>query len=329
MANKARRKRQAAGRAAAVRKPDRHSAKGTAKDIRSKKATMAPYCGTCRDPQPIWSRTRKTNAPHCGTYDARRKQMTMAIEDVGPDIALENLGKSTGNRGNNQHAVNRYAADMLREKWVLSPQGISFDSNRVFIDGHTRMLAIIKSGKTVKMVVFRDVPPETVAFLDYGRGRYGKDILAREGIKSSKKVMETTKAMVLGYNGSRGGDISEDQYVSIAMAHLADIEWLFEELGKQQRAPVVGAILRAVVNEGTTERLQLLCNHIRDNTNEGKDCPLNALKRYLTKVAAKTASGHHNDVYPRAAAAARAFIDGKKVTRLLPSKGDYWPFDLD
>jgi len=68
---------------------------------------------------------------------------------------------------------------------------------------------------------------------------------------------------------------------------------------------------------------------MRDNTNEGKDCPVNAMKRHLQKVAAKSASGHHNDIYPRAQAALKAFIDGKPLSRLNPAKGDYWPFDMD
>lgn len=316
--NKARRQRRVAGRVAASKR----DAAGTAKDIRSKKVSLVQR-------QPIWSKTRETNAPHCGTYHAGRRQMTMTVEDIGPPKALEYLGKSKGNRRLNQHAVNRYAADMLREKWVLSPQGISFDTNGVLIDGHTRLNAIIKSGKTVKITVFRNVPPETVAFLDYGKNRVGKDILAREGVAASSKVMSMTKAAILGWNSRPSGDVSEDQQVTVAMENLADIEWILEELGRGQRAPVAGAVLRAVVNEGQTERLRKFCNSLRDTTNEGKKCPVNVLLRYITKVKAKTASGTHNDLYPRVVTAIVKFLAEENMTQLAPAKGDIWPFDID
>ena len=283
------------------------------------KASMAP-------PTPVWSRAHSNAAPHCGTYHAGRRQMSMGIEDVGPPKALEFLGKTKGNRRLNQHSVNRFAADMTREMWVLSPQGISFDTNGTLVDGHTRLHAIIKSGKTVKVAVFRDVPPETVAFLDYGTRRAGKDILAREGIAASGRVMSMVKAAVLGWNSRPSGDVSEDQQVTLAMGSLDDIQWIFEELGYGQRAPVAGAILRAVANEGRTGRLRGFCNHLRDGTNGGKACPANALQRYLSRIG-KSASGSHNDLYPRATAALRKFIDGETVASLVPAKGDHWPFD--
>jgi len=323
--NKAGRKRAAAGRSKAAKR----NIKGTAKDIRAKKKSLAK--GKTLAPEPIWSRTRESNAPHCGTYHAGRKPITMTIEDTGPTEALASLGKSKGNRRLNQHAVNRYAADMRRKKWVLSPQGISFDSNGVLIDGHTRLNAIIKSGEIVKITVFRNVPPETVAFLDYGKNRVGKDILAREGVTASSKVMSMTKSAILGWNSRPSGDVSEDQQITVAMDNLAEIEWVLEELGRGQRAPVAGAILRAVIGESHSERPRLkeFCNHLRDTTNEGKKCPVNVLLRYLGKVKSKTASGAHNDLYPRVVAAIAKFLAGEEMTQLTPVKGDIWPFDID
>jgi len=197
----------------------------------------------------LWSMERN-DAPHCGTYDGRRRQMTMTIEDIGPERAVDFSGKSEGNRRMNPHTINRYANDMRRERWPLGPAGISFDTNGTFVDGHHRIAAIIKSGMTVRMPVFRDVAVEYTPFFDRVRPRNLKDVLARHGIDSPQKVVAMVKAMVLGHNGSRGGDISDDQHLDIVLAYIDHIQWALAELGKKQRAPVMGAVLRAVVNEG-------------------------------------------------------------------------------
>jgi len=317
MANQARKKRR---RAAAA---DKRRAGGQLDKSKGGKVKVV----NPKPPPRLWDKS-KPMPPHCGTYDGRRKQMSMTVEDVGPEKALGWLGTSDGNRNTIQGAVNRYCVDILRERWPLTPQGIAFDTNGALVDGHHRLKAIIKSGKTVKMAVFRDVPVESVPFLDYGVVRLEKDVMARDGIRHAKKIIEVVKAAVLSLHGSKR-DVSKDLNLAIGYAYLPYIQWILEEMGIKQRAPVYGTVLRAVANEGMTERICAFCNHMRDNTNEGKNCPVNALQRYLAKVAAKTASGHHNDIYPRVQAALKAFNDGKPLTRLCPVKADHWPFDVD
>lgn len=64
----------------------------------------------------------------------------------------------------------------------------------------------------------------------------------------------------------------------------------------------------------------------------GTSCPRSCRRgggcRTPAKAGAKTASGDHNDLYPRAAAALEKFLGGEEVTNLVPVKGDRWPFDL-
>ena len=53
--------------------------------------------------------------------------------------------------------VDSYALDMKRGYWALNHQGICFDEDGTLIDGQHRLAAIVLSGKTIKMYVFRNM----------------------------------------------------------------------------------------------------------------------------------------------------------------------------
>lgn len=78
--------------------------------------------------------------------------------DVTPDLAEKWLLKNTHNRKLYETVVDSYALDMKRGNWILNHQGICFDEDGVLLDGQHRLEAIKRSGKTVTMFVFRNMP---------------------------------------------------------------------------------------------------------------------------------------------------------------------------
>lgn len=95
---------------------------------------------------------------------------TMAVS-ISPAIAERLLQRNSGNRRLRDHKVREYADMMLRGVFVLTHQGICFDSNGALLDGQHRLAAIVKSNVTVLMSVTIGANPDTFSVLDSGLSR--------------------------------------------------------------------------------------------------------------------------------------------------------------
>lgn len=82
------------------------------------------------------------------------------IVDVTPELATSWLDGTEANRPVQERLVEKFAAEMTADRWQLTHQGIAFDVDKKLIDGRHRLLAVIRSGKTVPMLVIVDEPVE-------------------------------------------------------------------------------------------------------------------------------------------------------------------------
>src|SRR6185503_17546608 len=73
---------------------------------------------------------------------------------------------------------------MRRGEWMVTHQGIAFDTRGVLVDGQHRLAAIIEADVPVELTVFTDVGEGTFDVLDIGKRRSAADVLAIEGEKS-------------------------------------------------------------------------------------------------------------------------------------------------
>lgn len=55
---------------------------------------------------------------------------------------------------------------MRRGDWLVTHQGIAFDTRGVLVDGQHRLGAVVEADVTVKIAVFTDVEPDTFDVLD-------------------------------------------------------------------------------------------------------------------------------------------------------------------
>lgn len=79
--------------------------------------------------------------------------MHSIIMDVTPIQAATWLESNKFNRKISDVSVLRYARDMAAGQWTLNHQGIAFGDDGVLVDGQHRLMAVVKSGETVKMMV--------------------------------------------------------------------------------------------------------------------------------------------------------------------------------
>jgi len=97
--------------------------------------------------------------------------------DVTPELARLWLAVGRFNRRVNYSAVAKYVRQINAGLWRCTHQGIAFTREGVLIDGQHRLLAVVKTGKTVQMIVFTNEPIENFAFIDCGRNRSNLDTM--------------------------------------------------------------------------------------------------------------------------------------------------------
>ena len=85
-------------------------------------------------------------------------KVTATIERITPATAKTYLERMCENRKPKEATIAMYANDMQSNNWLLTPQGIAFDHGERLFDGQHRMLAIIRSGVAVEMLVLRGFP---------------------------------------------------------------------------------------------------------------------------------------------------------------------------
>jgi hypothetical protein len=107
------------------------------------------------------------------------------VQKIGPERAAEMLAANTSNRPLSKATVRSFAEAMRRGDWLVTHQGIAFDTRGVLVDGQHRLAAIIEADLPVEMTVFTEVEPDTFDVLDTGKRRNAADVLAIEGEKST------------------------------------------------------------------------------------------------------------------------------------------------
>jgi hypothetical protein len=129
-----------------------------------------------------------------------RRFMNSYIVDVSPDLARKWLNLARFNRDINYAVVSQYVRQINEGLWRRTHQGVALTKTGVLIDGQHRLLAIIKAGQTVPMIVFVDEPEENFEFIDCGRNRSHLDMmrLSQRNNALSSLHTSTVKAFLAG-----------------------------------------------------------------------------------------------------------------------------------
>jgi hypothetical protein len=88
---------------------------------------------------------------------AREKRLRFELVHVTPEVAERFLEKNHSNRKVRESVVDTYAKDMTEGRWEQTHQGIAFDSDGNLMDGQHRLMAIVKSGVSLEMIVAHNV----------------------------------------------------------------------------------------------------------------------------------------------------------------------------
>ena len=129
-----------------------------------------------------------------------RNPIKMQLEIISPTMATEWLRTNTDRQRHiNQRLVTFLAEQIRKRQWQLTHQGLAFDTKGHLIDGQHRLHAIAKSGKTVEMLVFRNLDPKVFDILDSGKNRTARDILQTAGLADHATSKAISARMILAY----------------------------------------------------------------------------------------------------------------------------------
>jgi len=104
-----------------------------------------------------------------------------AVETITPDAAREMLRLNTGNRKPRASTIEQWAKDMQAGAWLVTHQGIAVAPDGRLLDGQHRLMAIVRAGVSVRMLVFRNADPQTFAAIDGGNIRSLRDRMKVDG----------------------------------------------------------------------------------------------------------------------------------------------------
>lgn len=119
--------------------------------------------------------------------------------EVSPALAKRWLEFNTRNRRISEVHVERLAKTMKAGDWTLNGQGLIFSETGTLLDGQHRLLAVVRSGKTILFDVRFGLHDDVMPTLDEGRKRTAGDLLAIDGMKNASNVAAASR-LVMKYD---------------------------------------------------------------------------------------------------------------------------------
>lgn len=137
---------------------------------------------------------------------------------VTPQVALDWLCRNRANRKVTLATLQKYAKNMLADRWRKTGQGIVFDRNGKLIEGQHRLLACLFSGASFTTFVVTDASDDQdiFAYIDNGKVRSAADALYTSGSNGCSKMLAA--AAKIGVRYEAGG------YKVGPLPRMADLE---------------------------------------------------------------------------------------------------------
>jgi hypothetical protein len=182
---------------------------------------------------------------------------------VTPSLANEWLSFNLHNRRVNPNSVARLASDMKNGRWQDNGESIKFDRENRLIDGQHRLLAIIASGVSLRLLVVRNLEPASQQTIDIGVSRTTGQIAGMLGVTNSHELSALAHAL-LRYERSK--DVVWSATVSATKTEIVDL--VTREAGNLSRANSFGHQARRAARIKSVP-YSLLAFHVLNKYDEG------------------------------------------------------------
>lgn len=249
--------------------------------------------------------------------------VTSNMELITPELAEKWLKNNFNNRRPSKKAINKYAQDMLNDKWEgENGETVSFFQSKKLKNGQHRLAAIVESKKAEWTLVVRGIPDE-YTICDRGRGRTINDRMVFEGYSADVRSNTVTGAVRFLLGVYRQAEVaSDDQILDFIDKHESEIAMAYSACSKNsespkcKKAPVVAAALIASccgINDDVIERFCYVAN-----TGYSKGPAESAAITYakmLDAYSANLKTSDRADAFRYALMAIEDFSSGRRIER--------------
>lgn len=229
--------------------------------------------------------------------------------DISPDMASEWLKIAAPNRGVSAMLVAQYARDMgAPGHWRITAETIKFDESGMLIDGQHRLLAIVKSGRTIRNLVAFGLERAAQNVIDGGRKRSWSDQQRILGNTNAPTISARAKQLlIIQRNLPRTPSLSFAEQDELVRSFQFEIEWsmvAFPSCGGLGLAPIASAWAYA---RGATKVVDQWVASFVQGTDLKVGDPIYRLRNALSVRTTRTAQGINRGT----------FMDRKKMTLIV------------
>jgi len=270
--------------------------------------------------------------------------MSLAVELVTPQRARALLSHpSNKNRRLSKDAVNKYTMDMLNDAWETIPHAICIMADGSLGNGQHTLHAVIASGKTLSLLVARNVPESVIAKMDVGKSRSINDIAHFYGDNFGQKKATIAKTCEYGFaatkkgglksaTGLEGDGLSYDAALRLYESHQEAVDWAFELCGIGSASKSVKGL--GAVPAGLLARASYTCDRSRlaefvtvfrsGVATTDTDSAAIRYRDYVLESDAMSGWSAIADTYGRLTNALRYFVERKPLAKLYMAKTEFF-----
>lgn len=254
--------------------------------------------------------------------------VSMAVRLIGPKEAEAMLSKIYPKQRplSRPHAA-RIASDMREGRYRLSPDPIVITEDGWLVNGQHRLRAIVDSGTSQMLVVSEGWDASVYDIMDAGLRR-ALHLRVNEPWLRHKNGIGSVRATMSGVHANASAKYSEQAVVSFAIEHSDLLERYFMIPGARNlRSAVNGVCIRALLAGESAEVVQRFVSLVYTGVGaaEHENAAIKLLK-YLNDPMTRKMAGPsgQSQIYMRAQAALRAFMENRPITKLYAVDVDLW-----
>lgn len=249
------------------------------------------------------------------------------VENFTPATAQDWLTKNDGNRKVRERDVEKYARDMLAGRFYFTGDPVRRADDGKLLDGQHRLMAIVRAGVTLPLLVVDGLPDHSQLVMDSGRARTYADHLGIQGQENYSIVAATCRFLLLWDHGQPVHEthtptkaeldefLSNNEGVRDAAAFAAHVA----RLAKVAASPIA-AVYFTAAKRRSTEAVEFF-SRLADGAGLFPGSPIYALRERLIRSRANGERLLGSEIAALIIYAWNAYVSGRTITRLQLPKG--------
>ena len=257
------------------------------------------------------------------------KEPTVCIMEVTPQLA-ENwiIYNIENNRHLNNKTVELLKNILLSGKGKLTNDAISFNINGMLVNGQHRLWAIIESGVTLKCIIQKNLPLDSMDCLDQGKRRTNDDNFKIQGKNYPKDCAATVRCILNSLSSHRATVYSHSEIADFMEKYHESVQYAHENLPKGifKSSAFRAVMTRAHILKKPLEKLTRFCTVLMTGLNTPEDGAALLLRNKILENNNKMNNRRNQrDYYTWTETALAHYLNNRTPGRLLPAKEEMFP----